>query len=107
MGMRLAKGEEKHKIERKAWETRGREQRLSRPSLLSRLNNACYTVLVANEVRRRESRVELPFSRNPGSQMMGKADRKKLRQNRVRAGRDAKVCSLLLACLHDLEHGTG
>lgn len=76
------------------------EESFSRPSLLSRLNNACYTVLVANEVRRRESRVALPGSRNPGSQMVGKADRKKSRENRVRAGEDAEVCSLLLACLH-------
>jgi len=84
----------------KGWETGGREQRFSRPSLLSRLNNACCTVLVTTEVRRRESLVELPCSRNPGSQMVGKADRKKLRQNRVKAGGDAEVCSLLLACLH-------
>ena len=83
--MRLVKGEEKHKIE-KGLETRGKEQRFSRPSLLSRLNNACCTVLVTTEVRRRESLVELPCSRNPGSQMVGKADRKKLRENRVRAG---------------------
>ena len=43
-------------------------------------------MLVATEVRRRESLVDLPCSRNPGSQMVGKADRKKLRENRVRAG---------------------
>ena len=91
MGVRLAKGEEKHKIERKGWETnKGWETRvrevLSSLVPLFRLNNACYRVLVATEVRRRESRVELPFPGIQAPRWWGKRIEKKLRENRVRAG---------------------
>ena len=66
------------------------------------VNNARYTVLVATEMRRRESRVALPCSRTESRLPDGReSGSKKIAQKPGEGGLggDAEVCSLLFACL--------